>query len=66
MIVQPKKHGDIIRNPETKRPLKQSGEKVHLSTYWRRRLADGSVIEVRPAPKKIKKEKDKKDNGGTE
>jgi hypothetical protein len=46
--------GFTILNPDNNyRPLRAEGEIVPASTYWRRRLAEGGVVEVtesEPAP----------------
>ena len=47
MFLKPAKEGQIIRHPETRRPLKKEGEEVKKSTYWLRRLKEGSVIEIK-------------------
>lgn len=49
-ILKPKIPGDVIRDPKTREPLPADGKAVNLSgkegSFWRRRLADESVIEV--------------------
>lgn len=39
-----------VRKPDG-RVLAAAGERVALTTYWRRRLRDGDVLEARPARK---------------
>jgi len=65
MFLKPKVAGQIVRHPDTKRLLKQEGEEVKKSTYWLRRLNEGSVIEVKKAEVKTKitEAKPKKDGG---
>jgi len=42
-----------VRMPERQmRHLAEAGEAVELGDYWRRRLADGDVVEVKGAPKR--------------
>jgi len=43
MFVKPK-DGLKVRDPITKRHLPEEGKEVPESTYWVRRLKDGSVI----------------------
>lgn len=67
MFIKPAKEGLIVRHPKTKRILKKEGEKVKSSTYWRRRIKDGSVVEVSASASKPKKETKKpeiKKDGG--
>lgn len=45
MFIKPKA-GLKIRHPKSKLFLKEEGEEVLLSTFWRRRLQDGDVVEV--------------------
>lgn len=67
MFLKPAKKGLIVRHPDTKRPLKEDGQKVQKSSYWLRRLKEGSVIEVDKAeskPKVSSVEQPKKKDGG--
>ena len=43
--VKPKK-GLLVRDPETREPLKTSGEDKPRNTYWLRRIKDESVIDM--------------------
>jgi hypothetical protein len=43
--VKPKK-GLLVRNPETRIPLKEKGEDKPRNTYWLRRIKDESVTEL--------------------
>ena len=49
--------GRLVRHPgEDNRPLDPQGEVVEFTTYWRRKLNAGDVVEVKaaqpaPAPK---------------
>lgn len=38
-----------VRNPETGLHLPDEGDQVPLTTYWRRRLKDGDVVDAKPA-----------------
>jgi hypothetical protein len=49
--------GAIVRNPATKLPLPAEGARVRMSTYWNRRLKDGSVVEAKPG-KNVEKKTD--------
>jgi hypothetical protein len=66
MFLKPAKEGLIVRHPETKRPLRQEGEEVKKSSYWLRRLKEGSVIEASKKAdfKKAAVEQPKKKDGG--
>ncbi len=44
--------GKVVRDPVTRRRLPEDGVFVSVSTYWRRRLKDGSVTKSRPAAEK--------------
>jgi hypothetical protein len=44
----------IVLNPETGLALEPQGESVSETKYWRRRLADGSVVVVPESPKSSK------------
>lgn len=48
-----------VHNPATKLFLKESGQMVAFTTYWRRRLACGDVVEA-VEKKEVKKEVAKK------
>jgi len=54
------RHGLIVRDPATRRPLAKEGEERELTGYWRRRLLCGDVLIVKPhvapAPKAERKE----------
>ena len=63
MFLKPARQGLIVRDPITKRPLKKEGEKVSKSTYWLRRLKEGSVIEIKAAAKPAAPRQEKKDGG---
>ena len=41
------KQGVMVRDPETREPLKAEGEMKPRDTYWLRRIKDGDVIEVK-------------------
>jgi|GEM_PF-2523977 len=43
----------VVRDPKSKKKLEADGEIKNLSSYWRRRIKDGSVVKVlKPAPVK--------------
>lgn len=44
--VKPKK-GLLVRDPETREPLKAAGEEKPRDIYWLRRVASGDVEEVK-------------------
>ena len=47
VILKPSHGGLIIRDPVTKKKLSIDGEPKTLDTFWRRRIKDGSVVEVK-------------------
>lgn len=52
--------GDLnIPDPRTGHILPKDGKRVALSTYWTRRLREGSVFEVNPTTKKALKNSDR-------
>lgn len=53
IFLKPNKPGLIVRNPINGLPLPASGLTVELNSYWRRRLRDGDVVELRQ-PKQLK------------
>jgi len=46
MKLKPAK-GLLVAVPGESRNLNEQGETVTLTTYWRRRLADGDVVEIK-------------------
>lgn len=49
LFIKPAKVGGVVRFPDNPgRKLSGEGEEVKRSTYWTRRLADGSVVEAKP------------------
>jgi hypothetical protein len=44
--VKPRIPGAIIRDPHTKRALPDEGGRVPDTSFWRRRLAYGDVVQV--------------------
>jgi len=40
-----------VRKPDTGDYLSVEGERLELTTYWRRRIKDGDVIDSKPARK---------------
>ncbi|EAV2253176.1 DUF2635 domain-containing protein [Salmonella enterica] len=55
----PTRHGLIVRDPRTKKPLSEDGELKEKSGYWLRRLRDGSVSEKPLPPLKAAAKSDK-------
>lgn len=54
--LRPSREGLIVRDPVTLKPLNPAGELKPLSTYWLRRLRDGSAVVVeKPEPKKSRR-----------
>lgn len=51
MFVKPKNSETVVRDPQTRALLPADGRNVPDSTFWRRRLADGDVVEAEPAKK---------------
>lgn len=56
VLIQPAR-GLLVPNPQNNfKPLPPEGAEVELDRYWKRRLADGDVSQVKPpskaAPKK--------------
>lgn len=39
--------GLLVAVPGERRNLREEGETVAITTYWRRRLADGDVVEIK-------------------
>lgn len=60
--LKPSKKGLKVTNPKHGRDLKEEGELVSLSIYWRRRLKSGEVVEVKEEKKTKSKSKPKKFN----
>ncbi len=46
MILKPRVPGVTVRDPVTGRNLPDEGKAVSMTSFWRRRIADGSVVEV--------------------
>ncbi|WED29869.1 DUF2635 domain-containing protein [Vibrio sp. DW001] len=40
------KQGLLVRDPDTRTPLKAEGEEKPRDTYWLRRIKDGSVTQM--------------------
>ena len=49
--IRPSREGLLVLFPGTRRALEAEGEVVTLTTYWRRRLSSGDVLEVQPRSK---------------
>ncbi|PIW30413.1 MAG: hypothetical protein COW30_02575 [Rhodospirillales bacterium CG15_BIG_FIL_POST_REV_8_21_14_020_66_15] len=54
--LKPATPGLVVRDPVTAEALPENGKSVQLTSYWRRRMRDGDVIQDKPA-KPIKTEK---------
>lgn len=48
MNVKPTTPGTVVRDPITMQRLPDEGAEVPDTEYWRRRLAQGDVVEVAP------------------
>jgi hypothetical protein len=44
--IKPSVAGLVVRDPKTGDRLPDEGKKVSLTSYWRRRIKDGSVIVI--------------------
>ncbi len=53
--IKPKTSGLLVRDPESRKPLKPEGEEKPRNTYWLRRIKDQSVVEVK-AKTSVKKD----------
>lgn len=52
MFVKPA-HGRRVRDPASRLPIPETGVEVSgADPYWARRLADGDVVEAKPATTK--------------
>lgn len=49
--IKPSEKGLLVRDPETRTPLKNAGEEKPRNAYWLRRLQDKSVVEVQTTTK---------------
>ena len=47
-FLKPAREGLVCRDPVTKQPLNAEGEEKSMSTFWRRQIKDGDVVEVQP------------------
>ncbi|ODS09731.1 DUF2635 domain-containing protein [Vibrio scophthalmi] len=54
--LKPKDKELMVRDPETRVPLKKTGEEKPLNAYWIRRIKDGSVIQMSSPTTKASKE----------
>jgi hypothetical protein len=55
MVLKPTVPGVTVRDPSTGKALPDEGRAVVMTTFWRRRLKDGSVVEALPEPTTFKK-----------
>ncbi|GFM37679.1 DUF2635 domain-containing protein [Desulfovibrio psychrotolerans] len=46
ITIRPARPGDVVRDPESFKPLKTEGESKPCNIYWQRRLAAGDVVPV--------------------
>ncbi len=51
IFVKPARAGLVVRDPATRQKLAADGESKRRTPYWLRRIADGDVKVVTPAPK---------------
>lgn len=49
-FIKPAEAGLVVRRPENRKPLAADGEPVEWTSYWQRRLDDGSVIPAAQVP----------------
>ncbi|MFM2627377.1 DUF2635 domain-containing protein [Vibrio chagasii] len=49
--IKPARSGLLVKDPQTRVPLKKRGELKPRSAYWLRRLADNSVVLVNDTAK---------------
>ena len=64
-FIKPAKSGSIVRFPgNPKRVLKKKGEEVEQTTFWTRRILDGSVIDTEAEKKKAEEAKNAKNTKG--
>jgi hypothetical protein len=49
-VIKPAKPGLKVGVPGLRRYLAEQGEPMPMTTYWRRRLIAGDVVEVKAAP----------------
>lgn len=49
--IKPAKSGLLVKDPQTREPLKKRGEVKPRIVYWLRRLADNSVVLVNDTAK---------------
>ena len=45
--IKPATSGLTVLDPETKQPLKKTGETKEKTEYWLRRILDGDVVEIK-------------------
>ena len=48
VFIKPARPGLVIRDPQSGLPLPPDGKAVVPDAFWRRRLADGDVVETKP------------------
>lgn len=59
--IKPAEEGARVAVPGTEEPLKADGQLVAITTYWRRRIKDQSVVVIKDEPKSAKAAAKKKD-----
>lgn len=52
--IKPVRAGLVVRQPHNGKPLPDEGDYVTWSSYWMRRMAEGSIVKASP-PAKPKK-----------
>lgn len=53
--IKPAKAGLLVKDPETRKPLKAAGEEKPRTAYWLRRINDKSVVVVKATAKSTTK-----------
>lgn len=52
--IKPAREGLVVRQPHNGHPLPANGAWVDWCGHWMRRLADGSIVDAKPATTKAK------------
>lgn len=52
--IKPKEPKQQVLDPETRKPLKATGEMKPRIAYWLRRVLDGTVVEIKTTAKEQK------------
>jgi hypothetical protein len=62
-MLKPATLGETVRDPDTGALLPRGGGEVEMNSFWRRRLRDGSVVEVKAERKADSKPAEKAGKG---